>query len=137
MDGGDTWAPVTDGQIRSASVGALAVSETNPDIVFIGMGETCIRGNIMSGDGVYKSVDGGKTWAHIGLAAAENIAKIRIHPTNPEIVYVAAFGKHGAPNPERGVFKSTDGGRTWRKVLFRNDRTGAIDISIDRNNPNV
>jgi hypothetical protein len=99
MDGGATWAPVTDGQIRSASVGAVEVSETSPDIVFIGMGETCIRGNIMPGDGVYKSTDAGKTWTHMGLAAAENISKIRIHPTNPEIVYVAAFGKHSAPNP--------------------------------------
>src|SRR5262245_28028517 len=137
QDGGDTWAPVTDGQIKSASVGAVAVSETNPDIVYIGMGETCIRGNIMPGDGVYKSVDGGKTWTNIGFAASENIAKIRIHPTNPEIVYVAAFGKHGAPNPERGVFKSVDGGKTWKKVLFRNNQTAAIDISIDRSNPNV
>ena len=137
LDGGETWAPVTDGQIRSASVGAVAVSETNPDMVFIGMGETCIRGNIMGGDGVYRSLDAGKTWQHMGLAASENIAKIRIHPTNPLIVYVAAFGKHSAPNSDRGVYKSTDGGRTWRKVLYRNDRTGAIDISIDRNNPNV
>ena len=137
MDGGETWTPVTDGQIRSASVGAVAVSESNPDIVYIGMGESCIRGNIMPGDGVYKSVDAGKTWTHVGMAAAENVSKIRIHPTNPEIVYVAAFGKHGAPNPERGVFKSTDGGKTWRRVLYRNDRTGAADIAIDATNPNV
>ncbi|MGH7555753.1 MAG: WD40/YVTN/BNR-like repeat-containing protein, partial [Longimicrobiales bacterium] len=137
MDGGETWAAVTDGQIRSASVGAVAVSESNPDIVYIGMGETCIRGNIMAGDGVYRSVDAGKSWTHVGFAASENLAKIRIHPTNPEIVWVAAFGKHSAPNPERGVFKSTDGGRTWRKVLFRDDRTGAIDLSVDPSNPNV
>ena len=137
MDGGETWAPVTDGQIRSASVGAVAVSETNPDVVFIGMGETCIRGNIMAGDGVYKSTDAGKTWTHMGLAGAENISKIRIHPTNPDIIWVAAFGKHSAPNAERGVFKSTDGGKTWRKVLYRDDKTGAIDLSVDRNNPNV
>ena len=136
-DGGQNWAPVTDGQIRSASVGALAVAESNPDVVFIGMGETCIRGNIMAGDGMYKSTDAGRTWTHTGLAAAENISKIRIHPTNPDIIWVAAFGKHGAPNADRGVFKSTDGGRTWRKVLFRNDRTGAIDLSVDRANPNV
>src|SRR5688572_504520 len=137
MDGGDTWAPVTDGQIRSASVGAVAVSETNPDVVFIGMGETCIRGNVMSGDGVYKSSDGGKTWTHMGLASSENISKIRIHPTNPDIIWVAAFGKHSAPNADRGVFKTTDGGKTWRKVLYRNEMTGAIDLSVDRNDPNV
>src|SRR5687768_15265127 len=79
MDSGETWAPVTDGQIRSASVGAVAVSESNPDVVYIGMGETCIRGNIMPGDGVYRSGDAGKTWTHVGLAAAENISKIRVH----------------------------------------------------------
>src|SRR5687768_10906827 len=137
MDGGQTWAPVTDGQIKSASVGAVAVSESNPDIVYIGMGETCIRGNIMAGDGVYKSTDAGKTWTHVGFASSENISKIRIHPTNPEIVYAAAFGKHSVPNADRGVYKTTDGGRTWRKVLFRDDKTGAIDLALDRNNPNV
>ena len=136
-DGGETWAPVTDGQVRSASVGAVAVSESNPDEVFIGMGETCIRGNIMAGDGVYKSTDAGKSWKHVGFERSENIAKIRIHPTNPDIIWVAAFGKHSAPNPERGVYKSTDGGATWRRVLFRNDSTGAIDLSVDRTNPNV
>jgi photosystem II stability/assembly factor-like uncharacterized protein len=136
-DGGENWTPVTDGQIRSSSVGAIAVSESNPDIVFIGMGETCIRGNIMSGDGVYKSTDAGKTWNHVGFAASENISKIRIHPLNPDIIWVAAFGKHSADNPDRGVYKSTDGGRTWRKVLYRNDKTGAIDITVDRTNPNV
>ena len=136
-DGGETWAPVTDGQVRSASVGAVAVSESNPDLVFIGMGETCIRGNIMAGDGVYKSTDAGKTWTHVGFERSENISKIRIHPTNPDIIWVAAFGQHSAPNPERGVYKTTDGGRTWRRVLFRNDSTGAIDLSVDRNNPNI
>ncbi|HEX7939968.1 MAG TPA: glycosyl hydrolase, partial [Gemmatimonadaceae bacterium] len=137
MDGGTTWAPVTDGQLKSSSVGAVAVSESNPDIVYIGMGESCIRGNIMAGDGVYKSTDAGKTWTHIGFESSENISKIRIHPTNPEIVYVAAFGKHSAPNADRGVYKSTDGGKTWRKVLYRDDKTAAIDISIDPSNPNV
>jgi photosystem II stability/assembly factor-like uncharacterized protein len=103
-DAGETWAPVTDGHINSSSVGAVAVSESNPDIVFIGMGEACIRGNIMSGDGVYKSTDAGKTWTHVGFRDARNISRVRIHPTNPDIVFVAAFGHHGAPNDERGVF---------------------------------
>jgi photosystem II stability/assembly factor-like uncharacterized protein len=137
VDGGEIWTPVTDGQVRSSSVGAVAVSESSPDTVFIGMGETCIRGNIMAGDGVYKSTDAGKTWTHAGLADAHNISKIRIHPTNPNTVFVAAFGHHGAPNDERGVFKSVDGGKTWKKVLFRNNKTGAIDLSIDPSNPNV
>jgi len=136
-DAGENWAPVTDGQVKSASVGAVAVSESNPDEVIIGMGETCIRGNIMPGDGVYKSTDAGKTWAHIGFDQSDGISKIRIHPTNPDIIFVAAFGKYSVPNAERGVFKSTDGGKSWRKVLYRDDKTAAIDISIDRTNPNV
>ncbi|HKP29107.1 MAG TPA: glycosyl hydrolase [Gemmatimonadales bacterium] len=136
-DGGENWRPVTDGQIRSASVGAVAVSESNPDIVYIGMGESCIRGNIMPGDGVYKSTDGGKTWANVGFTSVDAISRIRIHPSDPSIVFVAAFGRFSVPSPERGVYKSTDGGKTWRQVLYRNDRTGAIDISIDATNPNV
>jgi photosystem II stability/assembly factor-like uncharacterized protein len=136
-DGGETWAPVTDGQLTSASVGAVAVSESQPDIVFIGTGESCIRGNIMPGDGVYKSSDGGKTWTPVGFRDSHAISKIRIHPTNPDIVFVASFGKYSVPSSERGVYKSTDGGKTWRRVLFRDDRTGAIDIAIDRTNPDV
>lgn len=135
--GGKHWFPVTDGKIRSASVGAVAVSETTPDLVFIGMGESAIRGNIMPGDGVYRSRDAGATWEHVGFRTVDAISKIRIHPTNPDVVFVAAFGKYSAPSSERGVFKSTDGGATWRRVLFRNDRTGAVDIAIDRANPNV
>src|SRR5688572_29990493 len=90
-DAGNNWAPVTDGQITSASVGAIAVSESNPDVVFIGMGESCIRGNIMPGDGVYKSSDAGKTWTHIGFSDSQAISRIRIHPTNPDVVFVASF----------------------------------------------
>jgi photosystem II stability/assembly factor-like uncharacterized protein len=136
-DGGESWVPVTDGQIKSSSVGAVAVSESKPDVVYLGMGESCIRGNIMAGDGVYRSTDAGKTWTHAGFSDKQNISKIRVHPTNPDIVWVAAFGFHGAPNDERGVFKTTDGGKTWRKVLFRNDRTGAVDLSVDPSNPMV
>ena len=136
-DGGENWLPVTDGQIKSASVGAVAVSESNPDVIFIGMGEACIRGNIMPGDGVYKSSDAGRTWRHVGFSESQAISKIRIHPTNPDVVFVASFGKYGAPSAERGVFKSTDGGKSWKKTLFRDDKTGAVDISIDRKNPNV
>ncbi len=136
-DSGQTWAPVTDGQINSASVGAVAVSESNPDVVFIGMGESAIRGNIMPGDGVYRSGDAGRTWAHMGFKTVDAISKIRIHPTNPDVVFVAAFGQYSVASEERGVFKSTDGGKTWRRVLFRDGNTGAVDIAIDRTNPNV
>jgi photosystem II stability/assembly factor-like uncharacterized protein len=101
------------------------------------MGETCIRGNIMPGDGVYRSADAGKTWTHVGFRESHGISKIRIHPTNPDIVFVAAFGKYSTPSAERGVFKSTDGGKSWRRVLYRNDSTAAIDVSIDRANPQV
>ena len=100
-DGGENWTPVTDGQVKSSSVGAVAVSETNPDLVFIGMGESCIRGNIQPGDGVYKSTDAGKTWAHVGFADAQNISRIRIHPTNPDIVYV----------PNTALYRSKERGR--------------------------
>jgi photosystem II stability/assembly factor-like uncharacterized protein len=136
-DGGENWMPVTDFLITSASIGAVAVSETDPDLVFIGTGETCIRGNIMPGDGVYRSRDGGETWQHVGFRESDGISKIRIHPTNPDIIFVASFGKYSAPSEERGVFKSTDGGDTWRRVLYRDDLTGAIDIAIDRNDPAV
>jgi photosystem II stability/assembly factor-like uncharacterized protein len=136
-DGGESWAPVTDGQIGSSSVGAVAVSETNPDLVIIGTGESCIRGNIQPGDGMYKSTDAGKTWKHIGFRDAENISKIRIHPTNPDVVFAAVFGKYGVPHDDRGIFKSTDGGATWKKVLFRDNKTAGADIWLDRKNPNV
>ena len=136
-DGGQTWHPVTDGQLHSSSVGAVAVCPSNPDVVYIGMGETELRGNIEQGDGVYKSTDGGKTWKHIGLEATQSIAKIRIHPDNCDIAWVAALGVHSAPNPDRGVFKTTDGGATWRKVLFKSDKAGAIDLALDPRNPDV
>jgi photosystem II stability/assembly factor-like uncharacterized protein len=136
-DGGTTWHPVTDGQITSSSVGAVAVAPSNPDIVYIGTGEADIRGNIIQGDGAYKSIDSGKTWTKIGLVDTQNISKIRVDPTNPDLVYVAAFGHHAAPNPDRGVFRSKDGGKTWEKILYRDDKTGAIDLVIDPNNPRV
>jgi photosystem II stability/assembly factor-like uncharacterized protein len=136
-DGGETWAPVTDGQLRSSSVGALAISVTDPDVMFIGMGESCIRGNVQPGDGVYRSTDGGKTWSHVGFESSDAIARVRIHPANPDIVFVASFGKYGAASDERGLYKSADGGTTWRRVLFRDERTGAVDLSIDPVNPDV
>jgi photosystem II stability/assembly factor-like uncharacterized protein len=136
-DGGTSWKPMTDGLINHSSIGAVAVAASNPDVVYIGTGEADIRGNIIQGGGAYKSTDGGKTWAHIGLADTQVIAKIRVHPTNPDLVYVAAFGHHAAPNPDRGVYRSKDGGKTWDKILFRDNKTGANELIIDPNNPQV
>jgi photosystem II stability/assembly factor-like uncharacterized protein len=130
-DGGQTWKPVTDGKIKSSSLGADAVAASNPDIIYLGTGEVQLRGNIMQGDGVYKSTDAGKTWAHIGLGDTHAIGRIRVHPTNPDLVYVAALGHPYGPNEERGVFRSADGGKTWQKVLFRGNGAGAVDLCFD------
>jgi photosystem II stability/assembly factor-like uncharacterized protein len=136
-DGGTTWSNVTDHQIGSASIGAVQVCEADPDVVYIGTGETELRGNIQQGDGVYRSDDAGETWEHIGLTETQNIARLRIHPTDCETVWVAAFGKHSAPNPERGIFKTTDGGRSWDRVLYRDERTGAVDLTMEPGHPDV
>ena len=136
-DGGENWSAVTDGQITTSSVGAVAVSESNPDVVYIGTGESCIRGNIMPGDGVYKSTDAGKMWTHIGFTNSDAISKIRVHPSNPDVVFVADFGRYGTVSDERGIYKSTDGGKNWKRVLFRDNKTGGVDVEIDRRNPNV
>ncbi len=136
-DGGTTWHPVTDGKIQSASVGAVEVCSSNPDVVYIGMGEADIRGNIMPGDGVYRSDDAGKTWTHVGLEDARNIAKIRISPSNCDVAWVAAMGHYGESNPERGVFKTTDGGKTWKKVLYKDANTGAVELALDPKNADV
>lgn len=136
-DGGLTWRPISDRFFKSSSVGAVAIAESNPDIVYAGMGETQLRGNIIQGDGVYKTTDGGQTWTHVGLDTTLAISRIRIHPTNPDVLFVAALGNPYAATPDRGVFKSTDGGKTWSKALFKDDKTGAVDLSIDPRNPNV
>ncbi len=137
MDGGLNWAPVTDGQLQSSSVGAVAVAESNPDVIYIGMGETEFRGNIMQGDGVYKSTDAGKTWKNIGLKNTQAISRVRIHPSNPDVVYVSALGHPYGPNDERGIFRTQDGGKTWKKILYKGDKAGGADITIDRTNPDV
>jgi photosystem II stability/assembly factor-like uncharacterized protein len=136
-DGGVTWRPVGDTFFKTSSVGAVAVAESNPDVVYVGMGETQLRGNVIQGDGVYKSTDGGKSWTHAGLEKTMAIARIRIHPSNPDVVYVAALGNPYASGPDRGVFKTADGGKTWSRTLFKDARTGGVDLSIDPSNPNV
>jgi photosystem II stability/assembly factor-like uncharacterized protein len=136
-DGGNNWRAVTDGKINSASVGAIAVCPTDPDLVYIGMGETQLRGNVQQGDGVYKTTDGGRTWTHMGLEATQNISRIRIHPEDCGTAWVAAFGVHSMPNPERGIYKTTDGGENWSLTLFKSDKAGAVDLSVDPNDPDV
>ena len=108
-DGGISWRNISDGYFRRASVGAIAVAPSDPNVIYVGMGECCIRGNVSHGDGVYRSTDGGRTWKHLGLEATQNIARVRVHPENPDLVYVAALGHVYGPNPERGIFRSTAG----------------------------
>ena len=136
-DGGLYWRNVSDGFFKRASVGAIAVAASDPNVVYAGMGEACIRGNVSHGDGVYRSTDGGKTWSHLGLENTRNIGKVRVHPQDPDIAYVAALGHAHGPNPERGIFRTRDGGKTWRKVLSRGPKAGGIDISIDPTNPRI
>ena len=136
-DGGAYWENVSDRFFQRASVGALAVAQADPNVVYAGMGESCIRGNVSHGDGVYRSTDAGRTWSHLGLQDTRHIAKVRVHPTNPDLVYVAALGHAHGPNQERGVFRSKDGGQSWEQVLFRGQDAGASDLSMDPHNPRV
>ncbi len=136
-DGGISWRNVSDGYFHTGSVGAIGLAASNPQVVYVGMGETCIRGNASIGDGVYKSTDAGKTWQHVGLEATSQIGRVRVHPTNPDLVYVAALGSPWGPSPDRGVYRSKDGGRTWQKILYRDENTGAIDLILDPGDPNV
>jgi photosystem II stability/assembly factor-like uncharacterized protein len=135
-DGGITWASVTD-KYFGGTIGAIGISESNPDIVYVGGGEYPIRGNVSHGDGVWRTSDGGKTWVSLGLTDTRQISRVRVHPTNPDIVYVGAQGHVFGPNAERGVYKTTDGGKSWRKILYRNDSTGITDLVLDAKNPEI
>jgi photosystem II stability/assembly factor-like uncharacterized protein len=135
-DGGATWTPIFDREPVS-SIGAIALSPSNPNIIYVGTGEQCLRNDISFGDGVYKSLDGGQTWANIGLRDSQHIASILVDPNNPNTVFVAAIGHAFGPNEERGVFRSMDAGKTWQKVLYVDDQTGATDLVFDPNNPNI
>jgi photosystem II stability/assembly factor-like uncharacterized protein len=136
-DGGVTWLNVSDGFFKVGIVGALAVAESDPNVIYAGTGEACIRGNTMPGEGMYKSLDAGKTWKFVGLSEAQTISEIIVHPKNADLVYAAALGHVFGPNPERGVYRSTDGGTTWKKVLYKNTKTGAVDIVFDPLNPRI
>ncbi len=137
-NGGMTWVPVSDGQpFGTSSVGAIAVSESDPNIVYAGMGEYDIRGNVSHGDGVYKSMDAGKTWKHIGLENTRQISRIVVNPRNPDLVYVAALGHVWGPNNDRGIYRSKDGGKTWEKIYWRGPKAGAIELVFDPTNANI
>jgi photosystem II stability/assembly factor-like uncharacterized protein len=136
-DAGATWIPITDGKVPLGSTGCVAVADSDPNVIYLGTGSDDVRSNVSTGRGMYKSTDGGQTWKFIGLYNAGQIGSVRIHPANPDIVWAAAQGDTFKPNAERGVFKTTDGGQTWRKVLFLSDTVGSMDVELQPGNPNV
>lgn len=136
-DGGETWVPITDGKVPVGSTGSVAVADSDPDVIYLGTGSDGLRSNVSTGRGVYRSTDGGETWQFAGLYEVGQIGGVRIHPTDPDIVWVAANGDAFKPNSERGVFKTTDGGRSWRQVLAVSDSTGAMDVELQPGNPDV
>ncbi|MFY9560852.1 MAG: hypothetical protein WAQ52_11510 [Terriglobales bacterium] len=135
-DGATTWSPIFD-KDGAPSIGSLAVAQADPNVIYVGTGEACIRGNISHGDGVWKSLDAGKTWKNVGLKDSRAIGKVIVNPRNPDIVFVAALGHPFGPNAERGVFRSIDGGKNWEKVLYKDENTGAIDVAFDPRNANI
>lgn len=136
-DGGETWRSVSDTAFNSSSVGAITIAPSDPNVVYVGMGETDIRGNISPGDGMYRTTDAGANWKHIGLTEARMIADIVVHPEDADVVLVSSMGNVFTANAERGIFKTTDGGKNWKKVLFRNDSTGGMTLKMDPNNPRI
>ncbi|WBU90862.1 VPS10 domain-containing protein [Cellulophaga omnivescoria] len=135
-DGGRSWGNISDG-FFGGSIGAIEVAQSDPNIIYVGGGEKTLRGNVSSGYGIWKTEDGGKTWTSAGLSKSRHIPRIKIHPKNPNIIYAAVLGNIYKPTEERGVYKSTDGGKTWRKTLFVNSSAGAVDLTLDPNNPRV
>src|SRR5688572_30444175 len=137
-DGGINWEPISDGSVfGTGSVGAIGLSESDPNTIYVGMGESPVRGNVSHGDGVYKSMDAGKTWKRVGLEDTRQIGRIRVHPRNSDVVYVAALGHLFGPNEQRGIFRSKDGGKNWERVLQRGNKAGAMDLTFDPTNPNI
>ena len=136
QDSGSTWEPISDGYF-GGSIGAIAVSESDENIIYVGEGEQTLRGNVSSGHGMWKSTDAGETWKYIGLPKSEHISRIRIHPENPDIVYVGVIGNLWKPNSERGIYKTNNGGLTWEKLLYVSDKAGIGDLVIDPNNSTI
>ena len=136
-DGGASWRNLSDGFFRTGSVGAIGICDGDPNVIYAGMGEDTIRGNVSRGDGVYRSTDAGRTWVHLGLEDTQQITRVRVNPTNPDVAYVAALGHVWGPNSTRGIFRTQDGGKTWKKVLYVNENTGASDLCMDPTNPRI
>src|SRR5438477_511371 len=137
-DGGLNWKPIFDKQKdASPAIGAIAVSVSDPNVIYVGTGGACIRGNIVGGNGVHKSIDAGKTWKFVGLGNTHAIGRLAVNPKNPDIAFVSALGHPFGDNEERGIFRTQDGGKTWEKVLYKDAKTGAIDIAFDPSNANV
>ena len=137
-DGGESWNNITDGQLKTSSVGAISVAASDPNVIYVGMGEHPIRGVMTShGDGVYKSTDAGRTWTHMGLEKTRHISRIRVHPANPDVLYVAAQGAAYGPSKDRGIYRSADGGKTWAQLLYVNDTTGPSELAMDPSNPRI
>jgi len=136
QDGGTTWSCISDGYF-GGSIGAVAVAESDPNVLYVGEGEQTVRGNVSSGRGLWRSTDAGKTWTSIGLSNSEHVGRIRVHPQNPDLVYVAVMGNLWKPNEERGLYRSEDGGESWEKILYVSDKAGAVDVVLDPNNPRI
>ncbi len=136
QDGGNSWECISDGYF-GGSIGAIALAPSDPNVIYVGEGEQTVRGNVSSGWGLWRSTDAGKTWNHIGLKGTEHIGRIRVHPQNPDVVYVAAMGNLWRPNEERGVYRSKDGGKSWEKILYESDKAGAVDLILDPNNARI
>lgn len=136
QDGGNSWECISDGYF-GGSIGAVAIAPSDPNVIYVGEGEQTVRGNVSSGQGLWRSTDAGKTWNHIGLKGTEHIGRIRVHPQNPDVAYVAAMGNLWRPNEDRGVYMTKDGGKNWEKILFESDKAGAVDLILDPNNPRI
>ena len=135
-DGGRSWQNISDGYF-GGSIGAITVSQSDPNVIYVGGGEKTIRGNVSSGYGIWKSVDAGKSWQSMGLPLSRHVPRIAIHPNNPDIVFAAVLGDVYKPTADRGLYKSTDGGKNWRKVLFANEQDGVVDLMMDPSNPRI
>ena len=135
-NGGQSWANVSDGYY-GGSVGAVAVSEWDPNVVYVGLGEKTVRGNVSPGDGMWKSTDAGDSWSRVGLEDSQHISRIRIHPRNPDLAYAAVMGHLFGPNEERGVYRTSDGGQNWERILHVSDEVGAVDLAMDPTNPRI